>query len=126
AGSSAAYIAIAGGSLFVTDYRLDGTGAIMRGQCGQAPSTIFDTQPRASGIAASAQLVYWGRNDPDQIAFGPQGGTTSSTFHGVVGAVGGVAVDADAIYWLRENRRVMRFTFVARVESEIYDAGDPF
>src|SRR5439155_11330899 len=79
-----------------------------------------------SGIAASAQLVYWGRNDPDQIAFGPQGGTTSSTFHGVVGAVGGVAVDADAIYWLRENRRVMRFTFVARVESEIYDAGDPF
>jgi hypothetical protein len=126
AGSSAAYIAIAGADLFVSDYRLDGTGAIVRGQCGQAPSAIFPAQPRASGVAASAQLVYWGRNDPDQIAFGPHGGANATTFHGVVGAVGGVAVDADAIYWLRENRRVMRFTFVSRVESEIYDAGSPF
>jgi hypothetical protein len=123
---SAAYIALAGGVAFVTDFLENGSGSVVRGQCGGA-AILYSNQSRASGIAATTQLVYWGRNQNDQIAFGPAAsGGSAATFHAVVGAVGGVAVDADAIYWLRESRRVMRFTFAARVESELYDAGGPF
>jgi hypothetical protein len=125
ASGSAAYIAIANGALFVTDFRLDGTGSVAKGTCGGA-SILFSNQSRASGIAATPQLVYWGKNQNDQIAFGPINGGSPSTFRAVVGAVGGVAVDADAVYWLRESRRVMRFTFASQIETELYDAGGPF
>lgn len=123
---AAAYIALVGGVAFVTDFLDNGTGNVVRGSCGGA-AVLYNNQSRASGIAATTQLVYWGRNANDQIEFGPAAtGGSATTFHAVVGAVGGVAVDADAIYWLRESRRVMRFTFSARQETELYDAGGPF
>ena len=38
----------------------------------------------------------------------------------------GIAVDGDSLYWIRENRRLMRFSFTTRLEEELYDAGSPF
>ena len=132
AGAHAAYIALGAAGVYVTDFQNDvseagvGVGSVVVGACGGAPSVVFADQPRATGLATLAQLLYWGRNQPDAIAFGPTSGGTASTFHNVTGAVGGVAVDAGALYWIREARRVMRFDFATRQEQELYDAGAPF
>jgi hypothetical protein len=124
--NAAAYIALVNGVAFVTDFQLNGTGNVVRGQCGGA-AVLYSNQSRASGVAATSSLVYWGRNQNDQIAFGPTtSGGTASVFHVAVGAVGGVAIDKDAVYWLRESRRVMRFTFSTQIETELFDEGAPF
>jgi hypothetical protein len=132
AGTHAAYIALGAAGVYVTDFQNDvseagvGVGSVVLGACGGAPATVFADQPRATGLATLAQLLYWGRNQPDGISFGATSGGTASTFHDVTGAVGGVAVDASALYWIREARRVMRFDFATRQEAELYDAGAPF
>jgi hypothetical protein len=127
-GTTAAYIALGGGGAYVTDFREDvlGVGSVFRGSCGQASSIAFAKQPRSTGIALFAQLVYWGRNQPDSVAFGAPDGGAGATFHESFGAVSGIAVDGDYLYWIRENRRLMRFSFTSRAEEELYDAGSPF
>ena len=129
AGTSAGFIALLGPTVFLTDYRLDGTGSVFRGTCGQAPITLFASQPRSTGIATSATNgghVFWGRNTNDQIDFGDLEGGAPSLLRSIVGAVGGVATDGAAVYWVQESQRIMRFELATQTIHELYEESAAF
>ena len=97
----AAFLAIEGTQIYLTDHR-PGSGFIA------TDKVLFQEQDTINGLAVKGGIVYWALEATAKIMAGPAAGTATGTVavDAVVGRPMGVAVDQDNIYWIEDGLRL--------------------
>jgi hypothetical protein len=97
----AAFLALDGGQIYVTDYR-PSFGSIATDQ------VLYRAQDTVAGLAVKEGIIYWALQSTAKIMAGPTAGGTSASVlvDAVNGRPMGVAVDQDNVYWIEDGLRV--------------------
>ena len=99
----AAFLALDGTQIYVTDYR-PGFGSIA------TRNVLYSETDTVAGLAVKDGIVYWALQGAAQIKAGPTAGATTASV--LIDALNarpmGVAVDEDNVYWVEDGLRVRR------------------
>jgi hypothetical protein len=93
---------------------LDGNDVFVAGQSGPTGVIVTDKSLYtgtflATGLAVSANLLFWIQQDTKQIVSGPtMGGPNGNTLIGIGTQAAGLAVDGSSVDWTEDRRRVLR------------------